>query len=83
METEAAEKTHDKKIQGENKMETCTNIVSPSMFQRALVPKDTHKCPPRKPQLLCTSIFMTLWNRESISINFHFFSPFAEGFSFS
>lgn len=70
-----------------NKMEaveTCKNTVSPSVFQRALVPRDILKYPSGKPQPLWTSIFMTLWNRKSISNNFHsYFSPFAEVFSFS
>lgn len=39
-----------------NEMETCENIVSQSVFQRALVLKDVLKRPSRKPQPLWTSI---------------------------
>lgn len=39
-----------------NEMETCENIVSQSVFQRALVLKDVLKHPSRKPQPLWTRI---------------------------
>lgn len=60
------------------------DIVSQSVFQRALVLKDVLKCPLRKPQPLWTSILWLYGIQNLFQLIFIvLFSPFAEIFPFS